>query len=420
MKKKFIRGITLFLMVVILLPVSAKAAVKFSVSKSADNLKPGTQFNVTIKSTGANSTDAVSSYNLNLEYDSSKLEYISGGNSISGNVVTVTGQGNPTYTSDFDVATISFKVSNGASQGQAPLVLKGKYKMSNGDETDCKNNCNSSQVTVVSYGTDSSLSSLEIPNATLTPSFSSSQTNYSATIQDITSIKINAVPTDKNASINISENAKSLQKGDNDVNVVVTSEDGQSKTTYLIKVTLKLTPTEEELLKANALLKGLKIKNQKIDFDQNEKKYYLTVPYKTSSLNITATPVNSKAKVEIQGYKKLYVGKNTIKIVITSEDKTKVETYQIIVTREDEKKEIVQTCPDEVSTKEWIMFTVSMLLTFTLGIVLGFIVCKKDIIEKVFRKKKNKENPVEVETLSDTIDLSDSVKEVNKKRKKQD
>lgn len=420
MKKKFIRGITLFLMVVILLPVSAKAAVKFSVSKSADNLKPGTQFNVTIKSTGANSTDAISSYNLNLEYDSSKLEYISGGNSISGNVVTVTGQGNPTYTSDFDVATISFKVSNGASQGQAPLVLKGKYKMSNGDETDCKNNCNSSQVTVVSYGTDSSLSSLEIPNATLTPSFSSSQTNYSATIQDITSIKINAVPTDKNASINISENAKSLQKGDNDVNVVVTSEDGQSKTTYLIKVTLKLTPTEEELLKANALLKGLKIKNQKIDFDQNEKKYYLTVPYKTSSLNITATPVNSKAKVEIQGYKKLYVGKNTIKIVITSEDKTKVETYQIIVTREDEKKEIVQTCPDEVSTKEWIMFTVSMLLTFTLGIVLGFIVCKKDIIEKVFRKKKNKENPVEVETLSDTIDLSDSVKEVNKKRKKQD
>lgn len=420
MKKKFIRGITLFLMVVILLPVSAKAAVKFSVSKSADNLKPGTQFNVTIKSTGANSTDAVSSYNLNLEYDSSKLEYISGGNSISGNVVTVTGQGNPTYTSDFDVATISFKVSNDASQGQAPLVLKGKYKMSNGDETDCKNNCNSSQVTVVSYGTDSSLSSLEIPNATLTPSFSSSQTNYSATIQDITSIKINAVPIDKNASINISENAKSLQKGDNDVNVVVTSEDGQSKTTYLIKVTLKLTPTEEELLKANALLKGLKIKNQKIDFDQNEKKYYLTVPYKTSSLNITATPVNSKAKVEIQGYKKLYVGKNTIKIVITSEDKTKVETYQIIVTREDEKKEIVQTCPDEVSTKEWIMFTISMLLTFTLGIVLGFIVCKKDIIEKVFRKKKNKENKVEEETLSDTIDLSDSVKEVNKKRKKQD
>ena len=164
----------------------------------------------------------------------------------------------------------------------------------------------------------------------------------------------------------------------------------------------------------------MKIKNQKIEFDQNEKKYYLTVPYKVKSLDITATPVNAKAKVEIQGYKKLYVGKNTIKIVITSEDKTKVENYQIIVTREDEKKEIVQTCPDEVSSREWIIFTVSMLFTFTLGIVLGYIVCKKDIIEKVFKKKKNKEEPVMVETLSDTVDLSGTIKEVNNKKKKQD
>ncbi|MBQ1496433.1 MAG: cadherin-like beta sandwich domain-containing protein [Bacilli bacterium] len=420
MKKRFLKGITLFLLMVIALPINAKAAIKFSVSKSADNLKPGTQFNVSIKGTGIDSSNSISSYNLNLEFDSTKLEYISGGNSISGNVINLTGQGNPNFTSDFDVATISFKVSGGANQGQAPLVLKGKFKLGDGEEIDCKNNCNSSQVTVMSFGTDSSLSSLEIPNATLSPSFSSAQTNYSATIQDITSIKINAVPTDKNANVSISENAKSLQKGDNDVNVVVTSEDGQSKTTYLVKVTLKLTPTEEELLKANALLKGLKIKNQKIEFDQNEKKYYLTVPYKVKSLDITATPVNAKAKVEIQGYKKLYVGKNTIKIVITSEDKTKVENYQIIVTREDEKKEIVQTCPDEVSSREWIIFTVSMLFTFTLGIVLGYIVCKKDIIEKVFKKKKNKEEPVMVETLSDTVDLSGTIKEVNNKKKKQD
>ena len=61
-----------------------------------------------------------------------------------------------------------------------------------------------------------------------------------------------------------------------------------------------------------------------------------------------------------------------------------------------------------------------MLFTFTLGIVLGYIVCKKDIIEKVFKKKKNKEEPVMVETLSDTVDLSGTIKEVNNKKKKQD
>ena len=61
-----------------------------------------------------------------------------------------------------------------------------------------------------------------------------------------------------------------------------------------------------------------------------------------------------------------------------------------------------------------------MLVTFTLGIVLGYFLCKKDILNKIFTKKeKPQEEAVEVETLSDTIDLSETVKEVkNKKSKK--
>ena len=65
-----------------------------------------------------------------------------------------------------------------------------------------------------------------------------------------------------------------------------------------------------------------------------------------------------------------------------------------------------------------------MLLTFTLGIVLGYYVCKKDIVKKLIEKrnkiKKEKEEPVEIETLSDTIDLSETVKKVKKKTKKKD
>lgn len=417
MKKGFIGKLAIFLLIMVIVPINAKAAIKFSVTKSADNLKPGAQFTVEVKSSGVNASDSIASYNLNLSYDANKLQYVSGGTQ-SGSTVVISGNGDPTFMTDFTAATITFKIAGGASSGPSNLSLSGSYKV-NDEDVQCGNSCNSTTVTVASFGTDSSLSKLEIPNATLNPAFSASQTNYSATIQDVTSISINATPTDKNASVSISENAKSLQKGENNVNVVVTSEDGQNKTTYSIKVTLKLTPTEEELLKANALLKDLKIKNQKIDFEQNEKKYYITVPYKTSTLDITATPVNNKAKVEIEGNKKIYVGKNTIKIIITSEDKTKIENYQIIVTREDEKKEIVQTCPDEVSTKEWILFTVSMLVTFTLGIILGYYLCKKEVIKKLFTKKEKKqEEPVEIETLSDTIDLSETVKTVKKKDKK--
>ena len=60
-----------------------------------------------------------------------------------------------------------------------------------------------------------------------------------------------------------------------------------------------------------------------------------------------------------------------------------------------------------------------MLVTFTLGIILGYYLCKKEVIKKLFTKKEKKqEEPVEIETLSDTIDLSETVKAVKKKDKK--
>ena len=60
-----------------------------------------------------------------------------------------------------------------------------------------------------------------------------------------------------------------------------------------------------------------------------------------------------------------------------------------------------------------------MVLTFTLGIVLGYFLCKKEVLKKIFKKKKEEE-PVAIETLSDTIDLSDTVKQAKKEAKKED
>lgn len=405
----------LFLIMFIILPVSAKAEVTFSVSKSADNLKPGSDVAITVKSSGVNEVSSLSEYNISMSFDASKLQHISGG-SVSGNTVSISGKGSPTFQTDV-TTTINFKVLNGAS-GNALFGLSGNYKINDDSVTCSETKCKGTQLKVLSLGTDATLSSLKIPNTTLKPSFNSEVTNYTATIQDITELTVNAVPTDGSAKISITDNYKSLKKGENKIDIVVVSEDGNNKKVYSVVVTLNLTPTEEELLKANATLKTLVIKGQKIDFDSNEKKYYLTVPYTVKKLVITPTPSNPKAKVEIDGEKKLMVGKNTVKITVVSEDKTKIENYQIIVTREDQEKEIVQTCPDVTSTKEWILFSLATLLTFTLGIVLGYFLCKKDIFKKIFTKKEKPEEPVEIETLSDTIDLSDTVKKVKKNTKK--
>lgn len=421
MKKGFLTKLTAFILMIIILPINAKA-VTFSISKSADNLKPGGTSTIIINAKDVTEQDSVSAYNLNVNFDNSKLEYAGGESSgtgvvtASGNVVNIRSTFSDTKGDNFEVAKFNLRVIGSASSGNAKLELSGSCDI-NGEAGSCSTN--GSQITVAALGTDASLNSLKIPNTTLKPAFSSSVTNYTATIQDITDLTVNAVPSDSNAKVSISENAKSLQKGENKIDVTVVSEDGQSRKTYTVVVTLNLTPTDEELLKANATLKALTIKGQKLDFESTEKKYYITVPYETTKLSITATPANAKAKVEISGEKKLIVGKNNVKITVTSEDKSKIENYQIIVTRQDEEKEIVQTCPDETSTREWILFSVAMLITFTLGIVLGYFLCKKDVFKKLFTKKPKKEEvPVEIETLSDTIDLSNTVKEVKKKNKK--
>ncbi len=422
MKKGLISKLLLFTLMIIL-PLNAKA-VTFQITKSADNLKPGGTSTIIINTKDVSDQNALAGYNLNLKFDNSKLEFAGGVSSaksninVSGNTVSIKSKFQDRETRDFEVGRFNVKVLGNSGSGNAALTLTGSCDINeSGSGGSC--NMNSSQITVASLGTDASLNSLKIPNATLKPAFSSEVTSYTATIQDITDLTVNAVAKDPNSKISISDNHKSLQKGENKIDIIVTSEDGQNKKTYTVVVTLNLTPTEAELLKANALLKTLDIKGEKIDFDPAEKKYYLTVPYETKKLIVTAKPANEKASVEIDGNKRLIVGKNTVKVTVVSEDKTKIENYQIIVTREDQKKEIVKTCPDVTSTKEWIIFSLSLLFTFTLGIVLGYYLCKKDIFTKVFTKKeKPKEKPVEIETLSDTIDLSETVKEVKKRKSK--
>lgn len=415
MKRNYFFKILLMAFIFIIFPKSTHA-ITFSLNKSADNLKPGNQFMVEVKAQ-VESNAELQAFELRFSYDSSVFEYQSGvgsdGISVTGGNGSITidrSEGN--YNADFTVATLGFKVNDRATAGNYSLGLTNAKSCTKNKDINCDSH--GSNITIAALGSDATLKSLKIPNATLNPAFNKNTFDYSADVKDITEVTVQAAASDDSSKIQISDNYKSLQKGANLVKVVVTAENGTTKT-YNITINLTLTPTEEELLKADATLSDLKIKNQTIDFTKDEKKYYLTVPYKTTKLDITATATNPNSKIEIDTTK-LKVGKNTITITVTSEDSTNTETYQIIVTREKEKKKIVQTCPDVTSSKEWIIFTVATLLTFTLGIVLGYFLCKKDVLKKIFskfkRKEKPKKEPVELETLSDTIEID--TKEVKK------
>lgn len=272
-------------------------------------------------------------------------------------------------------------------------------------------------IKIVSLSNDATLSSLKIPNTTLSPKFDKNTLEYTTTITDITELTVNAVASNSGSKIMISDNYRNLVKGDNDIKIAVTAEDGVTTKTYVVKVTLKMTPTEEELVKANTKLKSLKVDKFKIDFNADTKKYTLSVPYKTKKINILAEAENPNATINMEGNTTLKVGRNVINIVVTSEDTENKDTYVLSVTREKEEQKVVQTCPDETSTREWIMFTVSMLLTFTLGIVLGYFLCKKEVLKKIFHKKKKEEKPEAIDTLSNTIEI-ESIKKGKVKEKK--
>lgn len=411
--KNLISKIAIFMFVIMLFPKNA-AALTFKVDRSADTIKPGGEVTVYIKAEDVTS-DSLNAYTVSLAYDSNKLEYKSGASETStvtaGNPIVLT-KGNNTLSSDGTIATLVFGVKSGAKAGSTNLTLTSSGITTISDKEVTATNT-SSMITIAALGSDASLSSLKIPNTTLSPKFDKNTTEYEASIKDITEVTINASATDSNAKIMISENYKNLVKGENIIKISVTAENGSTTKTYTIKVNLTMTPTEEEKFKASTVLKKLEIEDYDIEFSSDEKKYTLSVPYDVKKIKLTTEAENPNAEVSIDGVTTLKVGKNIIKINITSEDKENTDTYTLTVTREKEEKKIVQTCPDVTSTREWVVFSISMLLTFTLGIVLGYFLCKKEVLNKLFKRKKKEEKAESIDTLSDTIEVD--TKKVNDK-----
>lgn len=404
------------LLALLVLPVKVFAEVKpatFTLGSSG-TAKNGQTIDVSLTYTeDPEGVNTLSGYNLSISFDTNVLEYVSTSiknASVNGGSIGISSTGS------VNTGTITFKVKSVPSAKSTNVSISGTAVIS-GEEETCSNTSTkckvaSTSVKIAELGKDASLSGLSIPNTTLSPAFNKNTYDYTADLKDVKSVEVKATASDPNAKVQISDNYKNLQKGENNISIVVTSEDGSKKLTYKIKVNLELTPTEEELRLADASLSALEIKGQKIEFNPEEVKYYIDVPYETTTLELTATPKNEKATIEIAGNDKLIVGKNTVNIKVTAEDTTTTKTYSIIVTRLPQNKKIIKTCPDTTSVKEWIIFSVGLFLTFTLGIILGYVLCKNGIIQKIFKKKEKPEEAVEIQTLSDTIDLSDTIEEL--------
>lgn len=174
---------------------------------------------------------------------------------------------------------------------------------------------------------DATLKSLIVKNQTFIPIFNKLQENYTLTVDsDVTSLDIEALPTDPSALVKISGNSF-LVNGENTITITVTAPDGITTKTYTITVTKSSSK--------NNYLSSLEVLDYSFDreFDKiYQGPYTVEVGNDINSIYIEAIPEDSSSIVTNDGVHNIKTGKNTILVDVASEDGS-TRTYTVIVNK---------------------------------------------------------------------------------------
>ncbi len=263
-------------------------------------------------------------------------------------------------TIDFEKSKTTYEIKNiNSSTIEIKATSESSYAKLSGDvgKKNLKLGLNTFKITVTSesgvnriytlkiYRNDNrdktnTLSSLEVENNKITPEFNKNTINYTLTVKkDVTSVKINATLESDKSSFNKGYGPRTvnLNYGLNSVLIKVTSESGATKT-YTIKI------TREDDRSSNNYLKSLNVSSGDFSFNKKTLNYSFTVQNDVTSLNVIATPEDSKSTVSGAKTYNLKEGLNKINITVTAENK-QTRTYSLQVTR------IVKNISKEVNNK---------------------------------------------------------------------
>ena len=195
--------------------------------------------------------------------------------------------------------------------------------------------------------TVSTLSSLSLSSGTLTPTFATGTTNYTASVANsVTSITVTPTVTDSNATVKVNgttvtsgsaSGSISLNVGSNTITVLVTAQDGTTTSSYTVTVTRAASAVSS--LSALSLSSGTLTPT----FASGTTAYTASVANSVTAITATPTVTNSSATVKVNGTTvtsgsasgniNLAVGSNTITVLVTAQDGTTTSTYTVTVTR---------------------------------------------------------------------------------------
>ena len=197
------------------------------------------------------------------------------------------------------------------------------------------------------FSTDATLSSLNLNNFTLDPTFASGTHSYTASVgKGVMSTRVTAQTTDPNATrvikldgVTDTDGTVALAVGENSVTVVVTAEDGATTQTYTVTV------TRDAPLSNDATLSSLSLSNGTLapTFMSGTQSYTASVANSVTSTMVTAETTDPNAAEPVikldgtedtDGTVDLAEGANSITVVVTAEDTSTTLTYTVTVTRD--------------------------------------------------------------------------------------
>ena len=300
MKKRIIGVVTSIILVLVLITtVNAVGNVDIELSGSDSiNINENITLSFNVNSVEGSSDGKLYSFGGYVNFDPTYLQYVSftGSNGWTG----LTGG---LSSNRIKISSLDFSMSNGISSGTIGTItfkaIKGgntTITMDTIEATDKEKNLDCSvtpkTITIIdpnapALSDDSSLRSLTVNGYSLTPEFNSAILAYSMNVDnDVTSLNIEAIPNDENATASI-EGGTNLVVGENTVTITVTAED-ESVTVYTIIV------NRQDALSSNTDISLTINTNHTIDpsFSNSVDTYAVSVPSDTESLDLTVTPVD--------------------------------------------------------------------------------------------------------------------------------
>ena len=169
------------------------------------------------------------------------------------------------------------------------------------------------------------LRDIKIDGEEIEPQFDQFITDYVIAIgEDKDTIDIEAITDDPNATAEVIGDTN-LKTGVNDFEIKVTAEDGTTTNSYYLHI------TKGDQEKANANLKNLEVRGLQLNPAFNDKDINYLVEYEgyIDSLDITATPENEKAKVEILDNNNFSSTLHIVTIKVTAEDGVTTKEYKL-------------------------------------------------------------------------------------------